>query len=147
MYVAHPPVHQSRIPQPMPAGSVPPVSVDGEPWETQPSGASLLPAPCFSPATNLYTGCPEVALMRAVLEDALACFHRQYATERRWAQREARQAAEWLFSDDAHEVFSYVSVCAVLGLERESIRQELMRWSHSHLNTPQRKMQRVIVVG
>jgi hypothetical protein len=77
------------------------------------------------------------SLMRAVLEDALACFHRQYETDRRWVQREAREAGEWLFCNDAHGLFSYVSVCAVLGLEPESVRQELMRWSTSHPNTLQ----------
>jgi hypothetical protein len=131
MHAAYPPVHQSGLPQPMPAAYVPPVSVDWEPWYKGPSGASVLPAPCFSPPTSLYTGCPEAALMQAVLEDALACFHRQYETERRWVQREAREAEEWLFCDDAHGLFSCVSVCAVLGLEPESIRQELMRWSPS----------------
>ena len=137
METARPPVHQSRSPQPVPAGYVPPVSVDWEPWYKQPSGASVLPAPCFSPPTSLYTGCPEVSLMRAVLEDALACVHRQDETARRWVQREAREAEEWLFCDDAHGIFSYVSVCAVLGLEPESIRQELRRWSSSHPNTRQ----------
>ena len=127
MDTAFPPVHQNPLPHPVPAGSVPPVSVDWEPWDKRLMRASMLPAPCFSPPTSLYTGCPEAALMQAVLDDALACFHRQYETERRWVQREARQAAEWLFCDDAHELFSYVSVCAVLGLEPESIRQELMR--------------------
>jgi hypothetical protein len=137
MNTVHPSVHQSRSPQPLPAGSVPPISVDWEPWDQQPSSASVLPTPCFSPMNNLYTGCPEVALMRAVLDDALACVHRQYESERRWVQREGREAEEWLFSDDAHGVFSYVSVCAVLGLKRESIRQELLHWGQSYLNTQQ----------
>jgi hypothetical protein len=75
--------------------------------------------------------------MRAVLDDALACVHRQYESERRWVQRQGREAEEWLFSDVAQGVFSYVSVCAVLGLKREFIRQELMRWGQSYLNTPQ----------
>jgi hypothetical protein len=91
------------------------------------SGASVLPAPCFSPPTSIYTGCPEAALMQAVLEDALACFQGQCETGRRWVQREAREAEEWLFNDDAYGLFSYVYVCAVLGLEPESIRQKLMR--------------------
>lgn len=75
--------------------------------------------------------------MRAVLEDALACVHRQNETARRGVQREAREDEEWLFSDDTHRLFSYVSVCAVLGLEPESIRQELLRCSPSHANTRQ----------
>jgi hypothetical protein len=131
------PVHQSQSPQPLPAAYVPPVSVNWEPWDKQPSGASVLPAPCFSPPTSLYTGCPEVSLMRAVLEDALACFYRQYETARRWVQREAREAEEWLFCDDAHGLFSYVSVCRVLGLEPESLRQALRRRSPSQPNTRQ----------
>ena len=92
MDTACPPVHQSQSPQPVPAAYVPPVSVDLESWDKQPSGASVLPAPCFSPPTSLYTGCPEVSLMRAVLDDALACVHRPDETARRWVQREAREA-------------------------------------------------------
>jgi hypothetical protein len=137
MDTAYSPVHQSPLPQPVPAGSVPPVSVDWKPWDQQPSGASMLPAPCFSPPTSLYTGCPEAALMQAVLDDALACVHRQDKTERRWVQREARQAEAWLLCNDAHGLFSYVYVCAVLGLEPASIRQELRRWSPSHQNLRQ----------
>jgi len=81
--------------------------------------------------------------MRAVLEDALTCFQRPCETERRWVQREAREAEEWFFSNDAHGLFSYVSVCAVLGLEPESIRQDLMRRSQSHPNLPQRPQRRM----
>jgi hypothetical protein len=80
MDTAHPPIHQSRSPQPLPAAYVPPVSVDWESWDQQASGASVLPALCFSPSTSLYTGCPEVSLMRAVLDDALACVHRENET-------------------------------------------------------------------
>jgi hypothetical protein len=131
MDTAYPPVHQSPLPQPVPAGSMPPVSVGWESCDKRLIRASMLPAPYFIPPSSPYTGCPEAALMQAVLDDALACFQRQDETEQRWVQREARQAAEWLFCDDAHELFSYVSVCAVLGVEPESIRQELMRWSPS----------------
>jgi hypothetical protein len=67
--------------------------------------------------------------MRAVLDDALMCFYSQYETDRPWVQREVREAEEWLFCDDSHGLFSCVSVCAVLGLKPESIRQELLRWS------------------
>jgi hypothetical protein len=137
MDTASPLVHQRRSPQPLPAAYMPPVSVDWEPWFKQPSGASVLPAPCFSPPTSLYTGCPEVLLMRAVLDDALACVHRQNETARRWVQREAREAEEWLFCDDAYGIFSYVSVCAVLGLKPQSARQGLRRRRPSHPNTLQ----------
>jgi hypothetical protein len=147
MDTTYPPVHRTQSLHPVPAAYVPPVSVDWGSWDKQPSDVSVLPAPCFSPQTSLYTGCPEVSLMRAVLEDAVACFRKPYEAERRWVQREAREAEEWLFCDDAYGLFSYVSVCTVLGLEPESTRQKLRRWSQFHSNMPQRKMQRVIVVG
>jgi hypothetical protein len=131
------PVHRRQSLQPLPAAYMPPMSVDWESWDKQPSGASMLPPRCFSPQASLYMGCPEAALMRAVLEDALACFQRQCETEPWWVQQEAREAEEWLFSGNAHELFSYVYVCAVLGLEPESIRQELRRWSQSHSSTRQ----------
>jgi hypothetical protein len=139
MDTACPPVHHNRSPHPVPAAYAPPVSVDCEPWYKRLPGASMLPAPCFSPQASFYIGCPEAALMWAVLEDALACFQRQCETEPRWVQHEARDAEGWLFSDDAHGLFSYVYVCAVLGLEPESIRQELMRWSQAPPNTRQHR--------
>ena len=58
-------------------------------------------------------------------------------------QRMAREAEEWFLSEEAHWSFSFVSVCAVLGLEPESVRQQLKRWSHSHSQTPQGKIPRV----
>jgi hypothetical protein len=61
MDAAYLPVHQSQLPQP-----VPPVSADWDPWYRRRSGASMLPAPCFSPQASLYTGCPEAARGGAV---------------------------------------------------------------------------------
>jgi hypothetical protein len=82
--------------------------------------------------------------MRAMLDDVLACFQRQFETEGRCARRMARETEEWFFSD-AHWTFSFGHICVVLGLEPESIRQELKRWSQAYATTPQRYMQRVIV--
>jgi hypothetical protein len=143
MHPARPTTHRSRSPQPVPAEAGPPVSADWDPWHEPLSDASVLPAQFFSPQTSLYTGRPVATLLRAVLEDALTCFQKQFVTEGRGVQRMAREAEEWFLSDDAHWPFSFVSVCAVLGLEPESVRQQLKRWSHSHLNTPQRKMQHI----
>jgi hypothetical protein len=89
--------------------------------------------------------CPEAALMRAVFENALTYFQRQFMTEGRRVQREAQEAEEWFWSDDSHWLFSFVSICAVLGLEPEAVRQGLTRWSQSYPHVPQRK-RRVSVV-
>jgi hypothetical protein len=143
MDTAYPPRSPTRSPEPVPQRSVPPVSADWDPWYRRLSGTCGLPAQGFSPPASLYIGCPEAALMRAVLEDALTCFQRQCETERRWVQREAREAEEWFFSEDAHGLFSYASVCAVLGLEPETIRQKLMHRSQSHPNLSQRPQRRM----
>ena len=143
MFTARPTTRRSRSPQPVPAGAVAPVSADWDPWHEQLPDASVLPAQFFGSQTSLYTGRPVAALLRAVFEDALTYFQKQFVIEGRRVQRMAQEAEEWFLSDDTHWPFSFVSVCAVLGLEPESIRQQLKRWSHSHLNTPQRKMQNV----
>jgi hypothetical protein len=144
MYPTRPPAPRSSLPQPMPAGSAMPVSVGQNPWQELLSDTTVLPEQFFGPRMRLCTACPEAALMHAVLEDALACFQKQFVTEGRRIQRIVREAEAWLLSEDSHWPFSFVSVCAVLGLEPEAIRQRLQRWSHSHLmNTPQRKRQHV----
>ena len=74
--------------------------------------------------------------MYAVLEDAFVCFDKQFEAERRFMQR-AREAERWFFNDDSRWLFSFVSVCDVLGLEPEYIRTKLKHWTPSHLNTAQ----------
>ena len=74
--------------------------------------------------------------MYAVLEDAFLCFHKQFETENRLVER-TREAEEWFFSDDSHWLFSFVSVCHVLGLEPEYVRKKLKHWKPSRLHTPQ----------
>ena len=137
------PAYPNRSLQPAPAGSVLPGSADRDLWQERLSDTCVLPAQFFSPRVSLYTLCPEAALMHAVLEDALACFQKQFEAEGRRVQRMAREAEEWFLSDDAHWPFSFVSICAVLGLEPESIRQRLKRWSHSRPDTLQRRRRRV----
>ncbi len=68
--------------------------------------------------------------MCAVLEDALLCFQRQFEIERRDILA-AQEAEEWFFSDDSHWLFSFVSICTVLGLEPEVIRKGLKHWRQS----------------
>jgi hypothetical protein len=140
------PAHHNHDLQPALAGTAPSVSADWNPWQTQLlSGSSVLPEQFFSSQASLFTGRPVAALLRAVLEDALACFHRQFRTEGRRAQQEAQEAATWFLSPEEDWPFSFLAVCAVLGLEPEAIRQQLKRWRHSHLAAPQRKIRHVAV--
>jgi hypothetical protein len=86
---------------------------------------SVLPEQFYDPSTSLASRRPEAELMRAVLEDALLCFQRGLIRQGRRVQRLAREAEEWLFSEDPRWPFSFVSICAVLGLEPEYIRRGL----------------------
>lgn len=86
--------------------------------------SSVLPEQFFTTATT--SG--EVALMRAVLEDAIECFQKQFVNTSRRTQRLAQEAEAWLFSDEEHWPFSFVNICAVLGVEPGYLRQGLRKW-------------------
>jgi hypothetical protein len=85
--------------------------------------AAVLSEQFFDPPRNGDKG--EAALMRAVLEDALRCFAGQFVARRRHAQRLAGEAEEWFFTDDDRWPFSFVNICAVLGVDPEYVRRGL----------------------
>jgi hypothetical protein len=133
MHTAPPPPRHNP-PSLRPVGSAPSVSTD---WNPGPawlrSGSSLLPEQFFKSQTSLFTARPVRALLRAVLEDALACVQSQCRTDGRRVQREAQEAEAWYWSQEENWPFSFVTVGAMLGLEPEAIRQQLKRWRRSHL--------------
>ena len=107
------------------------------------SSTVILPAQFFSSSEGIDTTRGEVALMRAVLEDAIGCFQKQMVSNGRRTQRLAREAEEWFFTDDDHWPFSFVNICAVLGLDPEYIRMGLKRWRQRPPTGPQKKRRRV----
>jgi hypothetical protein len=104
--------------------------------------ATILPEQFYSSPSAPDTGRGEVALMRAVLEDAIGCFQKQMHDSGRRVQRLAREAEEWLFTDDHRWPFSFVNICAVLGLEPEYVRLGLKRWRQHPPSPPEKKRQR-----
>jgi len=70
----------------------------------------------------------EIALRRAILEDALICFQKQTITTGRHVQRLVKEAEAWFFSNDYSWPFSFVNICAALKLDPEYIRLGLKRW-------------------
>lgn len=68
---------------------------------------------------------PERDLMRAVLKDALLRFRKnlRHPTHRLFKIERA-----WFFEYDTDELFSFESVCAVLGLNARRIRRNLLDW-------------------
>ncbi|MCS6925834.1 MAG: hypothetical protein NZ578_08035 [Candidatus Binatia bacterium] len=79
------------------------------------------------------------ALMRAVLNDALVCYRQQFLSHSRRAHRLAREAEDWLFCDDDRWPFSFVNVCAVLGIEPTALRRRIVQWSQRPAGTLRRQ--------
>jgi len=66
-------------------------------------------------------------LMYAVLNDAFVSFRRRCEVRNPGVQRAGRKAEEWFFSDDSRGLFSFLSLCDVLGLDPDFIRRRLKR--------------------
>src|SRR5262249_7133003 len=125
----YPSTRRLRYSHLQPAALPLPITDDRDPAQELFCYVSVLPEQVYDPLARRANRQPEAELMRAVLEDALLCFHEGLVREGRRVQRLAREAQEWLFSDDASWPFSFVSICAVLGLDPEYIRRGLKRWS------------------
>jgi hypothetical protein len=67
---------------------------------------------------------PERELMLAVLKDALLIYKKRIHSRNRLF----REAESWFFNRDTNRLFSFETVCAVLGLSPEKIRQNLLAW-------------------
>ncbi len=70
-------------------------------------------------------------LLEALLLDAIRTFHllvhaRKPGERQRFAEVEA-----WITSADTEYVFSFVNVCAFLGLSAEAVRTQLLTWKAS----------------
>jgi hypothetical protein len=90
--------------------------------------AAVLPEQFHGTPVNANASRGEVALMRAVLEDAIECFQKQALKSGRRARRLAQEAEEWLFQDDQLWPFSFLNVCNVLGFDPGYIRRGLKQW-------------------
>jgi hypothetical protein len=75
---------------------------------------------------------PEQDLMLAVLKDALLNYRRQLRSPRKSLRRDR----EWFFADKHDGLFSFESVCAVLGFDPQSIRKRLRHWEKEATTRP-----------
>jgi len=76
---------------------------------------------------------PEKRLMVAMLEDAVNCFQ-VYVTARSGRGKKLfNEAEEWIMMKRDDWIFSFVSVCEMLGFNPEYVRQGLRRWKQKTL--------------
>lgn len=111
--------------------------------EDEPTPVQLLLQQCQTIEARPVRPSPETELMYAVLADALTCFEKRWAGNGRRAQRLAREAAEWIFSDDCEWPFSFLNICTALRLDPDYIRLGLRRWRHSPPTPRQRRWRSV----
>ena len=88
---------------------------------------AVLPEQFYGPPRGTARTSGQVALMRAVLTDAIACYQKQFLAKGRRSERVAKEAEEWLFGDNESWPFAFVNVCAALGMDPAYVRRGLRR--------------------
>jgi hypothetical protein len=68
---------------------------------------------------------PEQRLMIAVLQDAFECIEKHRFSTDSHRRRLFREAEEWFFADEAEWPYSFESICGVLDLDVDAVRQRL----------------------
>jgi hypothetical protein len=76
---------------------------------------------------------PEMALMLAVLEEAISCFQRYVLAPGGKGRRLFREAEQWIMETDNEWLFSFENVCEALGLSPDFVRSGLLRWKEQRL--------------
>jgi hypothetical protein len=71
---------------------------------------------------------PEIRLMLAVMEDAVATYQRFAVEPTRRNQKLFEDAEEWINSTDTSWPYSFENVCSALKFEPESLRRGLRAW-------------------
>ena len=70
---------------------------------------------------------PELSLMLAILEDAVACYRQTLKRPRQNPEILARQAEFWIRLDDWDSPFSFNNVCEALLLDPAAMRERVFR--------------------
>lgn len=89
---------------------------------------AVLPEQFFSPPATVHAGAPELGLMRAVIEDAIHCYQKQFVPEPQRNSRLAQEASRWFFDNDTTWPYSFLNLCYALGLDPGYIRRRLKHW-------------------
>jgi hypothetical protein len=85
---------------------------------------------------------PEKTLFLAVLEDGIRCFQDNFLAQNDKKKILFRDAEAWIFDTDSDWIFSFASVCAVLGFDPEYLRRGLRTWAESVRGEQQNKPKR-----
>jgi hypothetical protein len=84
---------------------------------------AVLASQFFNPTKGLPE--PEHALLVAVLEDATRCLLNYCTTTDRQKHALYKEAENWFRTTDDSQLFTFGSICAVLGLDSDYLRRQL----------------------
>lgn len=71
---------------------------------------------------------PEIRLMLAVMEDAVATYQRFLTQPKRSNQRQFDEVRSWIRSEDTTWPYSFDNICSALQFEPEIVRRGLQTW-------------------
>jgi hypothetical protein len=96
-----------------------------------------LPPTRESPAQS-EDGVGERRLLLAVLQDAVLCFQTYLFTQERHGRTLFREAEQWLGSRESDLLFSFESICEVLGIDAQYLRRRLDHWRQQQVRRVER---------
>jgi hypothetical protein len=103
-----------------------------------PASEQLLPVQFVELFQRPSNRMPEVALMAAVLEDAILSFCRCAGSRGVRSQQLFQETAEWFASSDTVWPFAFENICDALALDSDWIRGLLHRWLDNQRTTLER---------
>ncbi len=86
----------------------------------------VLPKQFFSSFRHKTRLKGEMRLVVAVLEDAIDCFRKNILARTGKRRRLFADAESWVLSDDRSDLFSFINVCEILGLDPDYLREGLV---------------------
>ncbi len=101
-------------------------STPSDPASTQRDSLGYLGDPEAENEGRAIQWTPELTLMLAILEDAIACYRRTLKRPRQNPEILARQAEFWIRLDDWDSPFSFNNICEALQLEPVSTRERIL---------------------
>src|SRR6266513_837075 len=81
---------------------------------------------------------PEKRLMLAILEEAVYCFQDHYSAQHGKNKQLFDSAHRWFFGGSGDWLFSFESICSVLGFNPGYVRQGLVRWREKEISKHRR---------
>jgi hypothetical protein len=71
---------------------------------------------------------PEKRLMWAVLEDAIECYQSHFLSRKPRAAESFNEIEKWILETDYRWLFSFNSICDMLGFDADYLRAGLLAW-------------------